>query len=332
MQKQELINELKAAISSGDMSKTDILQALSMETEVVQVEKNSIIKRMGLSEIFYYIGGIIVFIGLIVMAGQNWDNFAYPMRVFITFGMGIAFFISAILLAKTEYLKQLSNVFYFISAMLVPFGYFVMFVDKINSSNIDWYNTLIPLLCLLQFGIAQFVLKKDIFTFFNTVFGTWLFFGLTNNLISNNTANFNENFHLYRVILVGISYILIGYYLSVKGRLFAGWLNFWGTFAVLGSGFVLNIMASSDYGPSAGAIWILLYPIMLVAAVISSVFMKNSAFLFVGTICLIGYIIRITAQHFSAAMGWPLALIILGVVIMGLGYLAFHLNKKYIKN
>ena len=331
MDKKQLIAELKSAISSGNLSKTEVLHALSVENTSTETAKDSVIKRMNLSEIFYYIGGIIVLIGLVVLVAQNWNKFAYAMRVFITFGMGLAFFISAVLLSKTDYLRKLGIVFYFISAILIPFGYFVMFIDRINSQNIDFYNTLIPLLCLLQFGITQFVLKNDIFTLFNTIFGTWLFFGLTNNMINNNVSNFGDNFHLYQIMLVGISYVLIGYYLSNKGRLFAGWLNSFGAIGILGSGFVLNVMASSDYNPTASALWIFLYPVMLAAAIISSVYLKNSAFLFVGTICLIGYIIRITAQHFSDTLGWPFALIVMGIAIMGLGYLALHLNKKYIK-
>jgi len=331
MEKQQLINELREAVLSGNLSKNEVIEALSIDN----IGTNSIVKRLNLSEVFYYIGGIIVLIGLIILVGQNWDSFNYVTKVSATFGMGLAFFISAIALLKTESLKKLGTVFFFISAVLVPFGYFIMFWDKINSSNIDFYNSLVPFLCLLQFGIAQFALKKDIFTFFNTIFATWLFFGFTNNLISENSSNFNQNFHLYRVILVGISYASIGYYLKLKGRLFSGLLNTLGVACVLGAGFVLNVMAASSGtygGPEASFIWVLLYPIMIVGAILSSVWLKNSALLFIGTLSLIGYIIRVMSQHFADTMGGALLLIVIGGVVMGLGYLAFHLNKKYIKN
>jgi uncharacterized integral membrane protein len=100
MEKQQLITELKSAISSGALSKVEILQALSVENTDTVGTGNTIIKRLNLSEVFYYIGGIIILIGLIVLVNQNWDSFTYPLRVFITFGMGLAFFISAILLSK----------------------------------------------------------------------------------------------------------------------------------------------------------------------------------------------------------------------------------------
>jgi hypothetical protein len=167
---------------------------------------------------------------------------------------------------------------------------------------------------------------------FNTIFGTWLFIGLTNTMISDNPSQFNENFHLYQAMIVGVSYVLIAHYLKINNRLFSGWLNTWGAIGILGSGFALNVMATHSYEPSASIIWVVLYPILLAAAIISSVFLRNSAFLFVGTIFLVGYIIRITSEYFSDTLGWPFALIVMGVAIMGLGYLAFHLNRKYIKN
>jgi len=333
MEKQQLISELKSAVSSGSLSKTEVLQALAINENNTQVlnDNDSVVKKLSLPEIFYYIGGLIILIGLIILVEQNWSTFTYSSKVFITFGMGLAFFISAILLSKIENLKKLGLIFYVLSAILIPFGYFVMFVDKINPQNVDFYNTLIPFLCFLQFGITQFVSKNNVFTLFNTVFGTWFFFGLTNNMTNNNPSNFSETFHLYQIMLVGVSYVLIGYFLTNKKRLFGNWLNSFGILGILGSGFALNVMASGISGSQASPVWIVLYPFIVGATIISSVYIKNSAFLFMGTIFLIAYIIRITAQHFSNTLGWPFALIIMGIAIIGLGYFALQLNLKYIK-
>jgi uncharacterized membrane protein len=331
MEKQQLIAELKSSIDQGQISKNEILQILSIPAVAVNSSEDTVIKRMSLSQIFYYIGGIIVVIGLIVLMSQNWANFSYVMKVLVTFGVGLAFFISATLLAKIDQVKKLSTVFYFISGILIPFGYFVIFKDNINSSNVFLYNTLISFLCLLQFGLTQYVLRKDIFTIFNTIFATWFFVGLSNNLISNNPGKFSETFHLYQTFLVGLSYVLVGYHLKTQGRLFANLLDGFGILGLLGSGFALNLMASSTYGATASVVWILVYPVLLIASIISSVYLKSSSFLFIGTLFLIAYIIRLTSQYFSDTLGWPLVLILMGLVIMALGYLAFHLNKKYIK-
>jgi uncharacterized integral membrane protein len=333
MEKQQLLSEIKNALATGSINTAEIMQVLPKENLDNQAVKNTIVSRLNLAEIFYYIGGIIILLGVVILIAQNWSEFSYPMRVFVTFGIGLAFFVSAILLSQTTSLKKIGTVFFFISGILIPYGYFVIFDDKINYQTMDFYNTIIPLLCLIQFGLTQLVLKKDIFTLFNTIFGTWLFFGLSNNLISNNSSNFGDNFHLYQVILVGISYTLVAYYLRNSGKLFASLLNTFGIIGILGPGFILNVMASGQFGgPEASQIWLVLYPVLLAATIISSVYIKSSAFLFVGTVCLIGYIIRITSQYFSEALGWPLALIIMGMAIMGLGYLAFHLNRKYIKS
>ncbi|MEI6528434.1 MAG: DUF2157 domain-containing protein [bacterium] len=339
MDKENLLKEIKSAIETGLISTSD-LEAVSFQTRgsLTSNEDNTVVKKLGLSEVFYFIGGLVVLIGLIILVAQNWQSFPLALKVLITLGMGIGFYVSAFLLSKTENLNKLGVIFYFLSAVLIPFGYFVLFADQVNASNATFFDILVPALCLLQFGITQMVTRKNIFTLFNVVFCTWLFFAITNPMIN---ASFGETFQLYRAFFVGITYLFIGYFLKMSGRMFSGYLNFFGTVAVLGSGFILNVMASPAGNacigcvgaPQASAIWTLLYPILVVATIILGVTkIKSSSFLFVGTIAMIAYIIRITGQYFTDTIGWPIALIFLGIVIMGLGYLAFYLNQKYIKS
>jgi hypothetical protein len=47
---------------------------------------------------------------------------------------------------------------------------------------------------------------------------------------------------------------------------------------------------------------------------------------------MMAYIMKITSEYFTQGLGWPMALIIAGLGVMGTGYLAFYLNKKYVSN
>jgi len=78
-------------------------------------------------------------------------------------------------------------------------------------------------------------------------------------------------------------------------------------------------------------IWTYLFPILVIAVLYLSIKLKNSAFLFWGTLFFIAYIIRVTGTHFVDTIGWPLSIIIVGIITVALGYLAFFVNKKYIK-
>ena len=298
------------------------------------------VKKISVPEIFYLIGGIIVLLGILILISENWHNFSYALKVFITFGGGIAFFISAIALiiskVTTAKLGGLSSIFLVMSGILTSFGYSVMFGPYITSSNHDTYNIIVPFLLLIQFGITQLLTKKEILTIFNTIFGTWLLYAIT-NVISNDGYMLN-NFDLYRGMLVGISYLFIGHYIDLRKKIFSSFFNSLGLIGLLSTSFILNINASNVarsifYGSTdtTPSIWLALFPIILLATLIGSVWLKKSQWLFWGVIFLIAYIIRITAQYFSNVMGWPIALIFMGLVVIILGYFAFQINKKYIK-
>ncbi len=54
--------------------------------------------------------------------------------------------------------------------------------------------------------------------------------------------------------------------------------------------------------------------------------------LIVSTVAILGYISYFTERHFVESVGWPLALIMLGLVLIGMSTLALRLNRKYIVN
>jgi len=42
------------------------------------------------------------------------------------------------------------------------------------------------------------------------------------------------------------------------------------------------------------------------------------------------YILKITFEYFSSGLGWPLALVIAGLAMIGVGYMSISLKKKYL--
>ena len=64
--------------------------------------------------------------------------------------------------------------------------------------------------------------------------------------------------------------------------------------------------------------------------VVAVLYLKSRMVLLLSTLAVIGYIIYFTAEYFADSVGWPIALILLGFIIIGLGYMSISLNKKYI--
>ncbi len=55
------------------------------------------------------------------------------------------------------------------------------------------------------------------------------------------------------------------------------------------------------------------------------------ALLVFGSLFLGGYLAKITGEYFSDSLGWPLALVLVGFMLMGVGYLTFRLKRTYLE-
>ena len=56
----------------------------------------------------------------------------------------------------------------------------------------------------------------------------------------------------------------------------------------------------------------------------------QSSYLLFGTLFLMLYILKITAEYFSDSLGWAFSLVIAGFGLILIGYIAFEIHKKYL--
>jgi len=65
--------------------------------------------------------------------------------------------------------------------------------------------------------------------------------------------------------------------------------------------------------------------------VYASVVLHSRALLAVATLAILGYTGYFTGQHFVDSIGWPLALIAFGLMLIGLSAVAFRLDRQYVR-
>jgi hypothetical protein len=65
--------------------------------------------------------------------------------------------------------------------------------------------------------------------------------------------------------------------------------------------------------------------------VYGSVFLHSRMLLAVATLAILAYTGYFTGQHFVDSVGWPLALIAFGLVLVGLSALAVRLDRDYVR-
>jgi len=327
MDKNEVLAAISELTQSEQITKEELLNAYvsakgisangATGMEVIQEQEDA--KHFNVSDILYYIGGAIVFIGIAVLIGGSWDKLSDLAKVLVTLGLGLLFYIIGVILSNVNKFCGVSTAFFLTSALAMPVGLFVL----LNVFNIETFtaqsNMMVSLTLLLIFLASHFAFRKTVLTVFSIIFGTWLFMSATNMLF--NAGDLEWKYYVYRVMAVGLSYIALGYAFSQSKQLkvLRGWMYSFGSLLFLGAAIALP-----------GAVWEIIYPGLIFGIIMLSIKMKAKAFLVWGSLFLMGYILKITTEHFSSGLGWPVSLMIAGLCLVGIGYYAFYINKKYL--
>jgi len=322
MNKIELLQHIKDFASKKLITKDEVVDAYNQGAKTSGQGG-----KVTISKILYYIGGAIVFLGIVILILQNWRQLNAVAKILVTLGSSIAAYITATIFYRhADRLGGVGQAFFLISALTLPLGLAVLF-DEVGFSPDDAIlHSSISAICFLVFLVSQRIFKKDIFIVFSVLFGTWFFFGFT-EFLSEQAVSFDDaKFAAYRVIITGISYIFLGRFLSRKQKeTLAGILRGVGVFLFLAACLFLT-----GWGRDRSIIWEVLFPGIVLGVIFLSIYLKSKSFLVFGSIFLMAYILKLTGEYFADSMGWPLALVMTGLLLIGIGYTAFALNKKFI--
>jgi len=318
--KEELLQYVKELVDQKIITKDDLNSVCR------EVDEHKESKKLNIANILYYIGGGIVFLGISILVFQNWSEFNFLTKVLSTLGASTLAYFIGLLLDKEKRTEALSVAFYLIFALVYPIGLYVVFdnigFDVSSLGMQSLISFILFSLCLLSY----FLLKKNLFVLFSIIFGTYLFFAFTNLLVDGNPYFLDFDFYEYRFLLVGLSYILLGrFFIGKSLSSLSGVLHGFGIIAVLGS-----TLALGGWDPEQNMFWELVYPFLVFGTLFLSVNFKSKSFLTFGTLFLMAYIFKITSEYFSSGLGWPLALVIAGLSMIGVGYMSISIKNKYL--
>jgi hypothetical protein len=282
--------------------------------------------RLGIAEILYYIGGAIVFLGITIFLAQNWSTLGFATKILATLGAGIAAYFVGLMFTRDPRTETVGSAFHLISVLVTPIGLYVVFDNAGFDATSYGTQSLISGILLATHLLSYFVFRKNIFTVFSILFGTWFFFSFTSFLISGGPYYTDWEFYEYRALAVGLAYILLGYAFSKNER--APLSDFLYSLGILG--FLGAALALGGWEPNQNVFWELIFPGLVFGALFLSIHLKSKAFLTWSTLFLKAYILKITSEYFSSGLGWPLALVIAGLALIGVGFMSLSLKKKYL--
>ena len=326
MDKEQLLQELSAKIASGEMGRDEIVQRLGLSQLTqsphyasVEKEKNH---HLSVTKTLYVLGAGVVVIGVLIFIAQVWNDMGSFGHIFITLGLGLLITLLGSMLLKQKPETSLGTVFHFIGGMLIPGGAIVT-LDEMNLDT-DWLIALIFVGIFVFYLFLNTVHKNAILTFFSIANGTAAIYLILNAMIGGPFSGFFEikSIYEYLTMVIGIAYMSLAYsFKNGWNSKLIGVLNFFGVTGLLGAAFIQVF----DSG-----IWELLYFVVVFGALFLSVYMKSRVILIISTLFLTAHVTYITSEYFADSLGWPVALVLLGFMFIGLGYASITINKKYI--
>ncbi|OGX24548.1 MAG: hypothetical protein A3D10_08335 [Omnitrophica WOR_2 bacterium RIFCSPHIGHO2_02_FULL_48_11] len=326
MDKKEVFQHISRLAQEGLVTKEELIEVYLEATE--KGAQKSLTRQSRLSTILYFIGGTIVFLGIIILIGQNWHTLNDLTKILVTLGSALAAFYVGVLFSRYEKLDTVAQSFYFISGLVAPIGLNVTFDIAGWTVTGAGTQSFIAAILFTMYLTSYIFLRKIVFMIFSISFGTWLFFSFSTYLIDGNPALDTWRVAGYRCLIAALTYIFLGYYWREReSKVLSDWLYGFGVMGFLGAALALG-----GWSPQQNIFWELIFPGLVFGIIFLSVYLKNKSFLVFGALYLMAYIIKITSEYFSQSLGWPLALVLAGFMLMGIGYFAFYLNQKYIKS
>jgi uncharacterized membrane protein len=307
MEKEQIISFIKTQLTDGKITTSD-LKNIANTNDVAQKVESS----RNLIGVFYGIGAIIAIIGVSILVRQHWDEIGFGGRIIVSLGISLVTYITALLLRKPEQ-STISQFLFVISAALAPLGIYVL-LSQANVVFDSLAQLLTAIILCLIFTVAMFVSKKDILTIIVVGFATWAYYALIGKIFG--VADINGDYIKWATMILGISYLCIA---SVSKDTIKSVLNGLGTLAILGAGIFV------------GGSFDLIYIAMIFAAFYGSVYLKSHLMLGFAAIFLIAHIIKLTSKYFVDSVGWPVSLIVIGFLVIGIGYGTFYLNRRFIR-
>ncbi len=324
MDKESVLTKVTELSASKRISRQELLDAFTRGQGKIRRPKQS---KLTLTNILYAIGALIVVIGIFLFFEQRWATLPSIARILVTFGSGIASYMMGMLFTRVPNMKGVAFAFFLIFAILTPFGISVT-LDELDYRSPTLNQDNIIFFTMFAWTITSFLLlRMEIFRVFSVIFGSFFFFSATGALLDSNPVVFTNDTFEYRFLTLGASYFFLGYGVQKHTNLLAQFLYAIGTAMFLGAALSLG-----GYAPDAKVFWEIIYIGLNFGILFLSVVLRSRTTLVFGSLFLMAYIMKITAEYFSDSFGWPISLIISGLALIAIGYTTLLIGKQYIKS
>lgn len=325
-----MLSFIQAHLAAGTLTRDDLLSLIGTPVAAhapvaAQPAAAKEASSWNLIHTFYGIGAIIALIGVAILVAQNWNELGFIGRLLVTLGISLATYAGGISLARPDQ-RMLSQVLFTISGVLAPLGAYVLVSEAGVNFDANVQAITGGILAVI-FGTALYVSRRTILALLTVGFVTWAYYAFIFKIIG--FEFYEADLMKWATMLLGASYILIAYgwrsvpsstdsSIEKEKRAALNVLYGFGTLAILGMGITI------------GGGFDIFYIALIFAAFYGSVYLKSRPMLIFAGLFLMAHLIKLTSEYFVDSIGWSVALIVAGFMVIGVGYLTFYLNKKFL--
>lgn len=265
------------------------------------------------ARVFGTIGGLFIVAGIAAFVALQWEHFGSAVRVLVTLGTGMALFVSAMILLRQRNALSVAQPFLALAQVLQPTGMMVAFSEYGSGGDTDVAYAIVATLMTIQALSALRWVSHEILML------SAIFFAGTGLAAVASIADIESDL---AGLAIGLGATLLAAGL-VSGRY---WLSAW---VAAGAGSILLYLS----------IWSLVSdtavePVFLLVTCVGlyvSVLTQLRPLLFTSGIALLAYLSYVVAEFFADSLGAPLALMLVGLLFVGIGYLLLRLNRRHFR-
>ena len=305
----EALQQIAALARAHGLSASEVAAAISERPDQVAggPSRGVLVRVLGV------LGGTFVFAGIGVFIAMQWSDLNSAARVLVTLGSGVAAFVLAILGSKDQRYETAATPLFLAAAVLQPTGMLVAFEEFGSGGDWRWASLIASGVMAVQFILTFAILQRGTLLFLTILFGTVFWWTALDLVDADRTL---------MAIVVGASLLLACVGSDRRGR--DGITPFW--YFVGAAMFLYGFFDAVERTPLE-----ISFLAVAAAFVYGSVLLHSRALLAVATLAILAYTAWFTSEHFVDSIGWPLALVAFGLVLIALSGLAFRIDRQYVR-
>jgi hypothetical protein len=256
---------------------------------------------------------MFVFAGLAAFIALQWDEMNSAARVVITLGPGLAAFALAILSSRDARYEKAAAPLFLIAAALEPTGMLVAFREFGSGGDARWAALVTAGAMTVQFTAAFAFVRRSTPLFLTVLFAALFWITAFDLLDADDEVV---------ALVLGSSLLLaaIGIDRTPHRAITAPWYLI-GAFAFFYG--LFDLVKDTPFE--------VLFIATACAFVYLSVVVHSRALLFATTAAILGYTAWFTGKHFADSVGWPVALMVFGLLMIALSAVAFRIDRQYVR-